>query len=91
MNMYITRNDVLAIEHMACFKKDITTPKLLFRNHNNVIHTILIAKDFNIKIKFISGTNPLEITDYFLESRDPLLDFSSILREILYAVREENK
>lgn len=64
MNMYLTRNEVLTVEHIACFKKDITTPKLLFRNHNNVIHAILIAKDFNIKINFISNTNPLEINNF---------------------------
>lgn len=90
-NMCLTRNEVLTVEHIACFKKDITTPKLLFRNHNNVIYAILIAKDFNVKINFISNTNPLEITNFFLETRDPLLDFSTILAEILYAVRRENK
>lgn len=64
MNIPLTRNEVLTAEHIACFKKDITTPKLFFRNHNNVIDAILISKDFNVKIKFISNTNPLEINNF---------------------------
>lgn len=91
MFINITRNEALTAEHISCFKKDINTPKLFFKNSNNVIKVILLNKSFKVKLQYISNTNPLEILDFYLETRDPLLNFSNILAEILAAVREENK
>jgi hypothetical protein len=31
MFINITRNEVLTVEHISCFKKDITNPKLFFK------------------------------------------------------------
>lgn len=72
-------------------KKILTPLNYFLKNSNNVIKVILVNKIFKVKLHYISNTNPLEILDFYLETRDPLLNFSNILAEILAAVREENK
>lgn len=83
--MYLLLNIYLVL------KKILKPLNYFLKNSNNVIKVILLNKIFKVKLQYISNTNPLEILDFYLETRDPLLNFSNILAEILAAVREENK